>query len=90
MHGHPLKISELLKDLPGVASLERVALFSPQEIKNARRAIEQAFRNQLAGAGFSMVEILSPCPTYLGLAPAKAMDWVRDVMAREFPLGRIK
>jgi 2-oxoglutarate ferredoxin oxidoreductase subunit beta len=46
--------------------------------------------NQVNHAGFSLVEILSPCPTYWGLSPKAALDWIRDVMQKEFPLGRIK
>jgi len=89
-HGHPLKIAEMLKVLPGVAYIERVSLHTAQEIKNAKQAIHQAFSNQINGAGFSLVEILSPCPTYWGLAPGQALEWIRDALIKEFPLGRIK
>ena len=89
-HGHPLKISEMLKGLPGVEYIERVSLHSPQEIKNARRALMQGFLNQIDGKGFSLVEVLSPCPTYWGLTPQQSLAWIRDVMTKEFPLGRIK
>jgi 2-oxoglutarate ferredoxin oxidoreductase subunit beta len=88
--GYPLKISELLSQLPGVKYIERVSVHSPQEVLKAKRAIKQAFINQIEKTGFSLVEILSPCPTYWELSPKKAMDWIRDVMAREFPIGRIK
>ena len=88
--GYPLKISEMLAQLKGVKYIERVSLHSPQEVLKAKKAIEQAFRNQVDNVGFSLVEILSPCPTYWGLSPVKAMEWVRDVMTKEFPLGRIK
>jgi len=88
--GYPLKISELLSQLPGVKYIERVSVHSPQEVLKAKRAIKQAFTNQIEKTGFSLVEILSPCPTYWELSPQKAMEWIRDVMAKEFPLGRIK
>jgi 2-oxoglutarate ferredoxin oxidoreductase subunit beta len=88
--GYPLKISELLSQLPGVKYIERVSVHSPQEVLKAKRAIKQAFTNQIEKVGFSLVEILSPCPTYWELSPKQAMDWIRDVMAKEFPLGRIK
>jgi 2-oxoglutarate/2-oxoacid ferredoxin oxidoreductase subunit beta len=88
--GYPLKISELLSQLKGVIYVERVSLHSPAEILKAGTAVKQAFRNQVEGKGFSLVEILSPCPTYWGLTPAKSLEWVRDVMVKEFPLGRIK
>lgn len=90
VHGYPLKISEMLAILPGVKYIERVSLHSPQEISKARKAIKQAFLNQIEGKGFSLVEILSPCPTYWGMTPKASLDWIRDVMAKEFPLGRIK
>jgi 2-oxoglutarate/2-oxoacid ferredoxin oxidoreductase subunit beta len=88
--GYPLKISELLAQLPGVCYVERVSLHSPLEVIKAKKAMKQAFANQIDKAGFSLVELLSPCPTYWGLSPVRSMEWIRDVMSREFPLGRIK
>ena len=88
--GYPLKISELLAQLPGVCYVERASFHSPAEVIKAKKAIKQAFVNQVNKAGFSLVELLSPCPTYWGLSPLKSMDWIRDVMSKEFPLGRIK
>jgi len=89
-HGFPLKISEMLALLPGVCYIERVSFHSPAEVLKAKRAIKQAFENQINNLGFSLVEILSPCPTYWGLNPKEALDWARDIMQKEFPLGRIK
>lgn len=89
-HGYPLKISEMLSILPGVHYIERVSLQNPQEVLKAGRAIKQAFENQINNLGFSLVEMLSPCPTYWGLSPKESLDWIRDVMQKEFPLGRIK
>lgn len=89
-HGYPLKISEMLALLPGVAYIERVSLHTPQAVIGAKRAIKQAFQNQIDKKGFSLVEVLSPCPTYWGMPPVKAMEWIRDVMVKEFPLGKIK
>ncbi|MBI5144734.1 MAG: 2-oxoglutarate oxidoreductase [Candidatus Omnitrophica bacterium] len=88
--GYPLKISELLAQLPAVKYVERASLHSPQEIIKAKKAIKQAFVNQIDNIGFSLVELLSPCPTYWGLTPQKALEWIRDVMVKEFPVGRIK
>ncbi|MDD5408903.1 MAG: thiamine pyrophosphate-dependent enzyme [Candidatus Omnitrophica bacterium] len=88
--GYPLKISELLAQLPAVKYIERVSLHSPQEVLKAQKAIKQAFQNQIDNIGFSLVEILSPCPTYWEMPPNKAVEWIRDVMSKEFPLGRIK
>lgn len=89
-HGYPLKISEMLGLLPGVCYIERVSFHNPQEVLKAKRAIKQAFENQINNLGFSLVEILSPCPTYWGKSPKESLDWIKDVMQKEFPLGRIK
>ena len=89
-HGPPLKISEILALLPATKYIERVSLHSPQEVLKAKKAIKQGFLNQINQIGFSLVEILSPCPTYWHMSPAEAFDWVRDVLCKEFPLGRIK
>jgi len=89
-HGHPLKISEMLALLPGVKYIERTNLDSPQGVLKTKQAIKQAFQNQINNVGFSLVEILSPCPTYWGVTPVAALEWIKDVMVKEFPLGRIK
>ncbi|MBM3245728.1 MAG: 2-oxoglutarate oxidoreductase [Candidatus Omnitrophica bacterium] len=88
--GYPLKISEMLALLAGVKYIERTALSSPQEVMKTKKAIRQAFQNQIDHVGFSLVEILSPCPTYWAMPPRQALDWINNVMAKEFPLGRIK
>jgi 2-oxoglutarate ferredoxin oxidoreductase subunit beta len=88
--GYPLKISEMLAVLPAVKYIERVSLDSPAEVLKAKRAIRQALQNQVDGIGFSLVEVLSPCPTYWDMTPRQALDWIREVMAKQFPLGRIK
>ncbi|MDD5567920.1 MAG: thiamine pyrophosphate-dependent enzyme [Candidatus Omnitrophica bacterium] len=88
--GYPLKISEMLALLPGVKYIERVSLHSPQEIMKTRKAIRQAFVNQIEGVGFSLVEVLSPCPTYWGLSARESMAWIKNTMVKEFPLGIIK
>jgi len=88
--GYPLKISEMLAGLPAVKYIERGSLHSVPEILKAKKAIRRAFQNQIDKAGFSLVEILSPCPTYWEMSPKKAMEWIEQVMSKEFPLGRIK
>jgi 2-oxoglutarate ferredoxin oxidoreductase subunit beta len=90
LDGYPLKISEMLALLPAVKYAERVSLHSPAEIIKTKKAIKQAFQNQIANLGFSLVEVLSPCPTYLNLSCKEALSWTKDVMSKEFPLGRIK
>ncbi len=90
LQGYPLKISELLAGLPAVKYIERTSLQSPQDILKTKNAIKQAFKNQIDNLGFSLVEVLSPCPTYWGLSPLEAMDWIKSVLSKEFPLGRLK
>lgn len=88
--GYPLKISEMLSGLPGVYSAERTSLDLPQGILKTKRAIKAAFQNQIENKGFSLVEVLSMCPTYWYLSPVESLDWIREVMVKEFPLGKIK
>lgn len=88
--GYPLKISEMLALLPGVKYVERVSLHSPLMVRKAKQAVLEAFRNQINGVGFSLVEILSPCPTYWQLSPVQSLKWIEEVMVKEFPIGRIK
>jgi len=90
LHGYPLKISEMLSPLAGVKYIERTSLYSPQEVIKTKKAIKQAFQNQIDNIGFSLVEVLSPCPMYWDLSPKEALDWIREVMVKEFPLGKIK
>lgn len=90
LHGHPLKISEMLALLAGVKYVERVSLDSPAAIIKARAAIKQGFKNQIDNLGFSLIEVLSPCPTYLGASSKDSFSWVREALTKEFPLGRIK
>ncbi len=88
--GYPLKVCELLATLPAVASLERVALDSSSAVLKTKKALKAAFINQLEGKGFSLVEILSPCPTCWGKSPQEAWQWVKEEMTRIFPLGKFK
>lgn len=89
--GYPLQVSELLATLPGTIYVERCSLHSPAHIRKAKKAIKHAFELQLGGAeGLSLVEVLSPCPTYWRMSPAKAMEWIENEMTKVFPLGRLK
>ncbi|MGA2775176.1 MAG: thiamine pyrophosphate-dependent enzyme [Candidatus Omnitrophota bacterium] len=90
LQGYPLKISEMLGSLRGVTYIERTSLESVQGILKTKVAIKQAFLNQIENRGFSLVEVLSPCPTYWGMSPQESLKWIREVMSKEFPLGRIK
>lgn len=88
--GFPLKVCELLSVLTGVSYAERVTVSSPQNILKAKKAIKKAFQNQIDGLGFSIVEVLSPCPTYLGFSPKEAVKWIEKEMVKEYRLGIFK
>ena len=85
--GNPVRVCEMLSTLDGPSYIERVALDSVPHIKDAKRAIKKAFQNQIDGKGFSLVEILSTCPTNWGMNPVEAMDWLRENMIPYYPLG---
>jgi len=89
--GYPLQVSELLATLPGTIYIERCALTGAAGIRKTKKAIKHAFELQLEGAeGMSLVEVLSPCPTYWRMTPAEAMEWIEKEMTKVFPLGRLK
>jgi len=89
--GYPLQVSELLAVLPGTIYIERCALSSPANVKNTKKALKHAFELQIDGAeGMSLVEVLSPCPTYWRMSPVEAMKWIDKKMTKAFPLGKIK
>lgn len=85
--GYPLHVSELLATLEAPVYIERVGLGDNKQIAQAARAVKRAVENQVRGLGFSLVEILSPCPTIWKMQPVEAQHWVRDVMEKTFPLG---
>ena len=88
--GYPLKVCELLSNVDGATYLERVAVNNVKNIKAAKAAIKKAFQNQVEGKGFSLVEVLSTCPTNWGLAPDKAIAWLEENMMPYYPLGVYK
>ncbi|MCG8353688.1 MAG: thiamine pyrophosphate-dependent enzyme [Chloroflexales bacterium] len=88
--GHPLKTCELISQIDGAAYVVRRSLHNPAEIRKAKKAIRQAFVNQINGVGFSLVELLSSCPTNWGMTPHDALQWIETEMARVFPLGEYK
>ncbi len=90
LQGYPLRVCELLATLEAPAYLERVALGSNKQIMAAARAIRRAIENQVEDRGFSLVEVLSPCPTVWGLEPVEAEKFVRETMTRTFPLGNFR
>jgi len=85
--GYPLHVSELLATLEAPVYIERVALGDNRQIAQARRAIRKAVENQVRGLGFSLIEVLSPCPTLWKMSPVDAQRWVHDVMEKTYPLG---
>ena len=85
--GYPIHVCELLATLEAPVYIERVALSDNKNIMHARRAIRRAIENQVAGLGFSFVEILSPCPTIWKKDPVEARRWVAEEMIKHFPLG---
>ena len=88
--GHPLRICELLSSLAGVSYLERVALAGPRHHMKARQAVRKALHCQMEGRGFSLVEVLSACPTGWKKTPAEAWLWIEEQMLPVFPLGVFK
>jgi len=89
--GYPLQVSEILALLPGTIYVERCALSGVARINRAKTAMKHAFQLQMDGApGLSLVEILSPCPTYWRLSPANAMKWIEEEMSKVFPIARLK
>jgi 2-oxoglutarate ferredoxin oxidoreductase subunit beta len=90
LEGHPIKMSEILAMLEGVAYIERVAVNSPVNIRKTKKAIAKAFEMQLNKSGFSMVEILSPCPTNWKMSSVQAWKWIDEEMTKVFPLGVFK
>jgi len=90
IEGYPIKISEMIALLDGVAYVERTAVNSPVNIRKTKKAIRKAFQAQLDGLGFALVEVLSPCPTNWKMTPLESWQWVDKEMTKVFPLGVIK
>ena len=88
--GYPVNICEMLSALEGPEYLERVAVNNVKNVKNAKKAIKKAFQNQIDGKGFSLVEVLSSCPTNWGMTPQKALEWIDEKMIPYYPLGVYK
>lgn len=84
--GNPIRVCEMLSTLEGPAYLARVTLTNPRHVQRAKQAFRKAFKAQLDGLGFSMVEVLSTCPTRWGMPPQKALAWLEDNMVPYYPL----
>lgn len=88
--GFPIRICELLATLDGPEYIERVAVNNVKNVKNAKKAILKAFKNQVEGKGFSLIEVVSSCPTNWGMTPTAALEWVENKMLPYYPLGVYK
>ena len=90
LEGYPIKMSEILALVKGTVYIERTAVNSPANIRKTKKAIRKAFQMQIDDLGFSLGEILSPCPTNWRMSPVEAWQWIDKEMTKEFPLGVIK
>ncbi len=88
--GSPLDLSRMIGLANGSVYIERTAVNSPKNIRQTKRALTKAFKIQMQGLGFTLIEVLSPCPTNWKLSPVKATEWVRDHMSKTFPIQVIK
>ena len=88
--GFPIRVCEMLATLDGAEYLERVTVNNVKAIRNAKKAIKKAFQNQVEGKGFSLIEVLSTCPTNWGMTPQAALKWIDDKMIPYYPLGVYK
>ncbi|MBQ4435417.1 MAG: 2-oxoglutarate oxidoreductase [Clostridia bacterium] len=88
--GYPVRICEMLSTLDGPCYLERVAVNNVKNVRHAKKAIEKAFRNQVEGKGFSLIEVISTCPTNWGKTPQAALEWAEQNMIPYYPLGVYK
>ena len=88
--GLPVRVCEMLSNVDGATYLERVAVNNVKNVKKAKEAIKKAFQNQVEGKGFSLIEVLSTCPTNWGLTPEKSLQWLEENMLPYYPLGVYK
>ncbi len=88
--GYPIKVCEMLSQVEGATYLERVAVNNVKNVKKAKQAIKKAFQNQIDKKGFSLIEVLSTCPTNWGLTPKDALKWLDENMETYYPLGVYK
>ena len=88
--GYPIRVCEMLSQLEGPAYIERVAVNNVQNVKSAGRAIKKAFENQINNKGFSLIEVISACPTNWGKTPQQALEWIDEAMIPYYPLGVYK
>lgn len=90
LHGYPIKVSELISTLEGAYFVQRVSVHDPANVIKAKQAIKKAFQNQVDGKCFSLIEILSTCPSCWGMTPLKSLDWLKENMMPVYQLGVYK
>ena len=90
LQGNPIHVCEMLSTLDGTAYAERVAVNNPKNVIAAKKAIKKAFQTQIEGKGFSIVEVLSTCPTNWGKTPKESLEWLESDMIPFYPLGVYK
>ncbi|NTV88987.1 MAG: 2-oxoglutarate oxidoreductase [Clostridiales bacterium] len=88
--GYPIQVCEMLATLKGAVFVERVSVHDIKNINNAKKALKKAFQVQMANLGFSLVEVLSTCPTNWGMGPEESLKWVQEKMIPEYPLGNFR
>lgn len=88
--GYPIRICEMLSTLEGPSFIKRCSVDTVKNINDTKASIKKAFQNQIDKKGFSLVEVLSTCPTNWGLSPVEAMEWLRANMIPHYPLGTFK
>ena len=88
--GYPIRVSEMLSQLDGPEFIARVAVNNVKNVKQAGKAILKGFQNQIDKKGFSLIEVVSSCPTNWGMTPDKALQWVEEKMIPYYPLGVYK
>ena len=88
--GYPIRVCEMLSQLDGPEFITRVAVNNVKNVKQAAKAIKKGFQNQIDKKGFSLIEVVSSCPTNWGMTPDKALQWVEEKMIPYYPLGVYK
>ena len=88
--GYPIKVCEMLSQVEGASYLERVAVNNVANVRKAKKAIMHAFKNQIDKKGFSLIEVLSTCPTNWGMSPKDSLKWLEENMEKNYPLGVYK
>jgi len=90
IHGQPIKVAEMLSTLPMTSYISRVSAHNPNNVDFSKTSMRKAFENQINGAGFSYVEMISTCPSNWGTSPMGALEWVEREMLMSYTLGELK